>query len=51
MSRAPRSTTARRDWGTDDAGCHAMASIAYKAVQINTMRQGNGAPVEESLPW
>lgn len=35
----------------DNAGCHAMASIAYKAVQINTMRQGNGAPVEESLPW
>ena len=24
MSRAPRSTTARRDWGTDDAGCHVL---------------------------
>ena len=35
----------------ENAGCHAMASIAYKAVQVNTLRQGNGAPVEESLPW
>lgn len=35
----------------ENAGCHAMASIAYKAVQANTLRQGNGAPVAESLPW
>lgn len=35
----------------ESAGCHAMASIAYKAVQANTLRQSNGAPVEETFPW
>ena len=35
----------------ENAGCHAMASIAATAVRANTLRQGNGAPVEEVLPW
>lgn len=34
-----------------DAACTAMAGIAHLAVQLNTARQGHGAPVEEALPW
>lgn len=32
-------------------GCRFMASVASVAVQLNTVRQGHGAPVEESFPW
>ncbi|MGO1640676.1 MAG: hypothetical protein ACTH0P_12025 [Candidatus Corynebacterium faecigallinarum] len=37
------------------AGCRAMAVVAHVGVGVNTMRQGNGAPVAEPwldwLPW
>lgn len=31
--------------------CTVMADVARAAVGLNTLRQGHGAPVEESLPW
>ncbi|GAA3520044.1 hypothetical protein [Dietzia aurantiaca] len=31
--------------------CTVMADIAHAAVQLNTVRQRHGAPVEETLPW
>lgn len=34
-----------------DPACTIMADIAHVAVGLNTVRQGHGAPVEESLPW
>lgn len=33
------------------AGCRAMAGVAHAAVAANTLRQHNGAPVEEWFPW
>jgi hypothetical protein len=35
---------------TDD-GCRVMAAVAHTAVAANTLRQRNGAPVEEWFPW
>lgn len=35
----------------DRMPCRVMARVAHIAVGANTVRQGNGAPVEESLPW
>lgn len=32
-------------------GCRFMASVASVSVQLNTVRQGHGAPVEEEFPW
>lgn len=32
-------------------GCRAAAGIAYAGVAVNTVRQHNGAPVEEWFPW
>ncbi|MGP6174517.1 hypothetical protein [Corynebacterium sp. A21] len=31
--------------------CHTMATLAAVGVQLNTLRQGGGAPVEEDWPW
>lgn len=33
------------------SACRAMAGVAHAAVAANTLRQGNGAPVEEWFPW
>ena len=35
---------------TDD-GCRVMATVAHTAVAANTLRQRNGAPVQEWFPW
>ncbi|AHW62902.1 Putative secreted protein [Corynebacterium glyciniphilum AJ 3170] len=37
--------------GPGTAGCRAMARVAHAAVAANTLRQHNGAPVEEWFPW
>ncbi|MGP9758455.1 hypothetical protein [Corynebacterium sp. AOP12-C2-36] len=31
--------------------CRAVAGVAYAGVAVNTVRQHNGAPVEEWFPW
>lgn len=40
-----------RDSCEGDPACTVMADVARAAVGLNTLRQGHGAPVEESLPW
>lgn len=40
-----------RDSCEGDQACTVMADIAHVAVGLNTLRQGHGAPVRESLPW
>ena len=40
-----------RDSCEGDLACTVMADVARVSVGLNTLRQGNAAPVEESLPW
>lgn len=40
-----------RDSCEGSVPCTVMADIAHVAVSLNTIRQGHGAPVEESFPW